>query len=713
MLAGWVTSPATAEDGYELWLRYHPIDDAALLHAYRAAATEIVLEGDSPTLAAAQAELARGLAGLLGRPIAVATAPTREGAVIIGTPASSALIEALPLAETLTEVGDEGYMIRSMTVEGRPAIVIAANEDVGVLYGSFHLLRLMQTHESIDRLNLEERPRVQLRMLNHWDNLDRTVERGYAGFSLWDWHRLPHYVDPRYIDYARANASIGINGASITNVNANADVLRPEYLNKAAALADAFRPYGIRVYLTARFSAPMELGGLRTADPLDAEVRRWWEDKAAEIYEYVPDFGGFLVKADSEGQPGPYNYGRTHAEGANMLADALAPHGGLVIWRAFVYSDHVPVDRIRQAYDQFKPLDGLFRDNVMVQVKNGPLDFQPREPFHPLFGGMPGTPLMMEFQITQEYLGQGTHLAYLAPLYKEVLDSDTFADGPGSTVARVVDGSLHDHRLTGMAGVANTGTDRNWTGGHFHQANWYAFGRLAWDHRLSPESVAEEWARATFSNHPRVVDTAISMMMASREAVVNYTGPLGLHHLMAANHHHGPGPWVDEEWDGGRRADWTATYYHRADNQGIGFDRTAGGSGALDQYHEPLASRWSDPDTTPDELLLFFHRVRWTDTVSSGRTLWDELAHRYYAGVDTVRWMRDAWRDLEGLIDDRRFSEVDAFLAIQEREASWWRDASVLYFQTFSAMPVPKGLSPPEGSLDEYKQRRTRYVPGI
>ncbi|MDP9348647.1 MAG: alpha-glucuronidase, partial [Gemmatimonadota bacterium] len=595
------------------------------------------------------------------------------------------------------------------TVGGRRALVVAANRDVGALYGAFHLLRRLQTHGSLRDLAVSSAPKTQHRLLNHWDNLDRTVERGYAGFSLWDWHRLPDYLPPRYTDYARASASLGINGTVLTNVNANAVVLTPQYLEKVAALASVFRPYGIRVYLTARFSAPIEIGGLKTADPLDPAVRAWWKGKVDEIYRHVPDFGGFLVKANSEGQPGPQNYGRSHADGANLLAEALAPHGGIVMWRAFVYSNELPVDRVRQAYDEFQPLDGKFRENVFVQVKNGPLDFQPREPFHPLFGAMPRTPLMMELQITQEYLGQATSLVYLAPMWEEALDADTYANGAGSTVAEVVDGSLHRYPMTGMAGVSNVGTDRNWTGHHFGQANWYAFGRLAWDPYLASGEIAEEWIRTTFSNDLEVVARVKAIMMASREAAVNYMTPLGLTHLMGTSHHYGPAPWVADLG----RADWTPVYYHRADTLGIGFDRTAAGSNAVGQYHRPLRDRFSSRKTVPDSLLLWFHRVGWRERMRSGRTLWEELVHRYHTGVDTVRWMQRTWDSLEGRIDEERFRDVQALLRMQEKEARWWRDASLLYFQTFSRMPIPEGYEKPEHTLEYYKSLRFPYAPGI
>ena len=705
LVAG-VSSTARGEDGYELWLQYRLVTDAVRLAEYRVAIRRLVVEGDSsPSLRVAREELVRGLTGLLGRPLDVS--PTvANGTLVIGTPASSRMIASLPIAAALRAAGDEGFVIRAVTSNGHRILVVAANRDIGVLYGAFHLLRLVQTNRTLARLDIVSAPRIQLRMLDHWDNLDGSVERGYAGQSLWDWPALPNDVSPRYRDYARANASIGINAAALTNVNANARVLTPEYLPKVAAIATVFRPYGIRVFLTARFSAPIELGGLGTADPLDPAVRAWWKQKVDEIYGAVPDFGGFVVKANSEGQPGPQDYKRSHADGANMLAEALAPHGGVVMWRAFVYSNDVPVDRVKQAYDEFHPLDGAFRENVFVQVKNGPLDFQPREPFHPLFGAMPKTPLMMEFQITKEYLGQDTHLVFLAPLWKEVLGADTWASGKGSTVAKVIDGSLHRYRRTGIAGVANIGRDRDWTGSQFNQANWYAFGRLAWDHDLSAAAIAEEWIRMTFTNQRRAVATIRSMMLTSREAVVSYMTPLGLAHIMATGHHYGPGPWADAG-----RPDWTPSYYHRADSLGVGFDRTATGSNAVGQYFPPVRDRYGNRKTVPDSLLLWFHHVRWTDRLASGRTLWNELVHRYSAGVDSVRAMRREWATVRGAIDTERFAAVDSFLSIQAREARWWRDAALSYFQTFSRMPIPAGYEQPAHPLTYYQQLRCPVDP--
>lgn len=696
------------EDGYELWLRYAPIEDAPVRDAYRAAVTHIASSATTPALAIAQQELTNGLARLLGVAVPLADRVDRPGALVIGTPAHSPLIAVLSLESDLKPVGDEGYIIRSAFFQGYPCTVIAATTDIGVLYGTFHFLRLVQTHQPVHDLHLVSVPRIRLRMLNHWDNLDGTIERGYAGFSLWDWHKLPDYLSPRYTDYARANASIGINGTVLTNVNANALILTRQYLDKVAALAGIFRPYGIRVYLTARFSAPIEIGGLKTADPLDPDVGAWWQAKAREIYSVIPDFGGFLVKANSEGQPGPHDYGRSHADGANVLADALAPFGGIVIWRAFVYDSDVPDDRAKQAYDDLVPQDGTFHPNVLLQVKNGPIDFQPREPYHPLFGAMPRTPLMLEAQITQEYLGLATNLVYLAPLFKETLDSDTYCKGPGSTVARVVDGTLDYHTLSGMAGVANTGSDRNWCGHPFAAANWYAFGRLAWDHTLSAEDIAGEWLRMTFSNDNRFVEPARAMMIESREAAVNYMTPLGLHHIMARDHHYGPGPWV-----AGGRADWTSLYYHRADAAGVGFDRTPTGSNAVSHYYSPYREQLTDLAACPENLLLWFHHVPWQHVMKSGRTLWDELCFKYNQGVAQVRQMQTTWDSLAGFVDAARFEHVRALLAIQEKEARWWRDACLLYFQTFSNLPIPAEYEPPAESLDYYRTLKHYYVPGI
>ena len=651
--------------------------------------------------------------------------PVHDGAVVVGTTRNPAIV-ALVSENDLRAIGEEGYVVRRVEIPGgQHRILVVGNRDIGALYGAFALLRHLQTNQPLENLNLVSAPKIERRLLNHWDNLNRTVERGYAGFSLWEWFYLPEIINPRYRDYARACASIGLNGTVITNVNADAQSLTPAYIAKTAALAAEFRPYGVKVYLSARFSSPIESGSLKTADPLDPAVAAWWRDKAAEIYRAIPDFGGFLVKANSEGQPGPQDYHRTHADGANMLADAVAPFNGIIMWRAFVYAAENSEDRVRQAQTEFAPLDGRFRPNVIVQIKNGPLDFMPREPFSPLFAHMPSTRLALELQITQEYLGQSVQLAYLAPLWKEVLDSVTYARGEplgsssgpvlverpvesGSTVAHIVDGSLKRQHPSVIAGVANTGTDRNWTGHPLAQANWYAFGRLAWDYALTSEAIADEWTRMTFGPDPTTVATVDKMLLGSRETVVKYSMPLGLHHIMAEGHHYGPGPWVDKLG----RADWTAVYYHRADEMGLGFDRTATGSNALEQYAPEWQKLWGNLDTCPENLLLWFHHVAWDYKMKSGRTLWDELCLRYQQGVDEVRALQREWDALKGRIDDERFTSVKQHLARQETDAVEWRDACLLYFGQFSKRPLPAGVETPAHPLDFYVSRHLRDMPG-
>jgi alpha-glucuronidase len=699
-------TPTRAEDGYDLWMRYRLLAPEQV-KLYGGHASQLIIGSATPTQTVTREELQRGLDGLLGHGPLLSNDITRDGAIIVGTPSCSPLIAQLKL--DTKSLGNEGYLIRSIAVNGHTATAIVGNTDVGALYGAFHFLRLLQTEQSIDHLDIRESPRLKLRVLEHWDYLNGQVERGYAGASIWDWWKLPDWRAPRYTDYARANASIGINGTVLNDVTDGATILTPTYLEKVAALADVFRPYGIRVYLSIRFSAPIEIGGLKTADPFDPQVQRWWREKADEIYRIIPDFGGFLVKANSEGQPGPEDYGRTHADGANVLADALAPHGGIVMWRTFVYSQNNPDDRAKQAYEEFKPLDGHFRANVILPVKNGPIDFQPREPFHPLFGAMPKTPLMMEFEITKEYLGFATHLVYMGPLYEEVLSADTMVHGKGSTVAKVIDGSLEGHTLTGMTGDSNIGTDRNWTGSDFNQANWYVFGRLAWNPTLSSRTIADEWVRMTFTNNNAFVKPVVDMMMGSREAVVDYMTPLGLVHIMGPGHHYGPAPWDASE----SRADWRPVYYHRADHQGIGFDRTNAGSDAVAQYAPPVAAQFNDLKQTPEQYLLFFHHVPWDYRMRSGQTLWYELIAHYTQGVDDVKQMRETWRHMDGYIDDERYQQVATFLAIQQKEAQWWRDACIAYFQSISGLPLPSGYTPPQQSLKYYESLTFPFVPGF
>jgi alpha-glucuronidase len=693
------TACAADEDGYDLWLRYRPLERSAQASLKGETRRIVLAATPSPTTQAAIDELQKGLAGMLGRAPDV-SARLSDNALVLATPASLPELasSASPLGREIAALGQEGYLLRRTRLQGHTVTLIAANTDIGLLYGSFAWLRDAATGAPLES---SSSPGLQLRLLNHWDNLDRTVERGYAGQSIWDWWALPDIKDRRYTDYARANASLGINGTVLNNVNSKPEVLTAPFIAKAAAVADLLRPYGIKVYLSARFSTPLELHETDTADPLSPAVRAWWQRKADEIYRAIPDFGGFLVKANSEGQPGPQDYHRNHADGANMLAAAVAPHKGIVMWRAFVYAPGADPasDRAKQAYDEFKPLDGSFAANVLVQVKNGAIDFQPREPFHPLFGAMPKTPLMMEFQITKEYLGFSTDLAYLGTTFEETLQSDTRTAAQGRTVAQT---------LSGMAGVANIGSDRNWAGSHFDQANWYVYGRMAWNPQASARAIAAEWAAQTFSPAANVTPAIVEMMMTSRETVVDYMTPLGLHHLMGTGHHHGPAPWVADL----ERSDWNPVYYHRADRNGIGFDRTATGSNALAQYAPEIARQYADPRTTPQQYLLWFHHLPWDYAMPSGRTLWAELLGRYDKGVAETKILHARWMALKPLIDARRHAEVEARLLRQIDNAVLWRDACIAYFQSVSGLPLPPGVKAPALPLEKYKALRYPYAPG-
>ena len=569
---------------------------------------------------------------------------------------------------------------------------VDAGSEAGLRYGVYALQRAEALGEADPGMDLQEKPFYDLRLLNHWDNLDDTVERGYAGLSMWEW-TAPEIPEARIRKYGELCASIGLNGSVLNNVNSNPLILDAEHIARVAKIADILREYGIKTYVSIKWTTPMTLDGLKSGDPLDPKVRQWWKDKAAEIYAAIPDFGGFLVKANSEGQAGPQDYGRTHADGANMLAEAVAPYGGIVMWRAFVYSPTSP-DRANQAVEEFLPLDGQFADNVIVQIKNGPVDFQPREPFSPLFGKLRNTKMMMEFQITQEYLGFSNHLAYHGTTWEECLDSDTYRDGPGSTVAKMV---------TAIAGVANTGQDPNFSGYVFAQANWYAFGRLAWNPELGAEEIADEWVRQTFLKPEGMKDKAFDkkfvepvkdILMASREAVVDYEMPIGLHHLFGGTHY-GPAP-----WERLGRPDWTPAYYHKADSAGIGFDRTREGSGNVDQYNEPLASTFNNLETCPENLLLWFHHLPWDYRLKSGRTLWDEICLHYDTGIQTVEGFRKTWQELKPYVAPALWEETDRKLMIQANDGRWWRDACVGYFQTFSGRPLPDGVEPLKTPID-------------
>ncbi len=678
-----------AEDGSRLWLRFQPQEKSSLPPFTR-------LLGDASSVALM--EFQHAWQEMSGNSLPE-NGSDRAHTLLIGT-LKNREVRKLIKSKELQEPGKEGYIIRTVVHGNQRTTVVASAGEPGLLYAVYHLLRLIQTDNYNNSLEITEQPRYDLRILNHWDNLNGTVERGYAGYSIWQWDKLPGEISPLYREYARANASIGINATVLNNVNATPDILTKEYLEKVKLIADELRPFHIKVYLSINFSSPKELGGLENSDPLQPEVAQWWKNKADEIYRIIPDFGGFLVKANSEGLPGPQDYGRTHAEGANMLADALKPHGGIVMWRAFVYNP-TEEDRAKQAYSEFMPLDGQFRDNVIIQVKNGPVDFQPREPFSPLFGAMQQTALMPELQITQEYLGFSNHLVYLATQWKEFLESNTHCLGDESTVANCTDGTLLSHPLTAIAGVANIGLDDNWSGHHFAQANWYAFGRLAWDHTLTAEEIAEEWLWMTFTNDQAFLEPVREMMLSSWETAVNYMMPLGLHHIFAWDHHYGPEPWCDIP---GARPDWLPPYYHNASKEGIGFDRTTSGSNAVSQYCSPLSEKYNNLETCPEELLLWFHHVPWDHRMKNGRTLWSELSHRYDGGVQQVRDYQKIWDRMEPYVDSERFSHVQSRLKIQSRDAVWWKDACLLYFQTFSGMPIPYDIERPVHELEELKQ---------
>ena len=591
----------------------------------------------------------------------------------------------------------EGYNIYARPAQQGDNIqyeaTITASNPIGLLYGAYELIRLQNTDayntgsgnqqnfsKAIDET---EKPQVGLRILNHWDNLDGSIERGYAGKSIFKWEEIKlgkkgkggsisKSLHDRLITYARANASLGINGSVLNNVNASPKMMTAEYINKVKVIANILRPYGIRVYLSINFASPMALGYTKTADPLDKKVQQWWQKKAKEIYATIPDFGGFLVKANSEGQPGPGDYHRTHAEGANMLADAVKPYGGIIMWRSFVYgANHKGEDRVKQAVSEFKGMDGKFRDNVILQSKNGPLDFQPREPYAPIFDNIKQTPQIAELQITQEYLGQSKHLTYLAPMWKEFFDF------------------VNPNKLVGISGVANIGDDANWCGHPFSQANWYAFGRLAWNPSLTAEEIAHEWLVQTYENQDEKFTKPVEMMMmTSREACVNYMMPLGLHHIFKFDHHYGPEP---DGFIASYPLEWCPVYYHKADAQGVGFDRSSKGTDAVGQYPEPYRSLYDNIETCPEEYLLWFHHVPWTYKMKSGSTLWQELCMKYNMGVAMVEVYRDFWHTsakqyMKG--HEQEWQHTDSLLNVQLENAKEWRNTCLKYFQTFSKMKI-------------------------
>ncbi|WP_306319623.1 MULTISPECIES: alpha-glucuronidase family glycosyl hydrolase [unclassified Streptomyces] len=664
------TGVLPAEDGYDLWLRYRRIEDPALSQRYRTALGTLVWQGGGPQQRAAVDELTRGLTGLLGARTTPRETPGPGAALVVGTPKTSPLVRALVPTADLEPLGDEGYVIRTATHHGARRTLVAARTDRGVLYGAFHLLRLLQTERPLDHLDITERPAAPLRIANHWDNKDGSIERGYAGRSFFDWDRLPR-LDDRYTDYARTLASLGINGAVINNVNTPADYLAEPFLTKLAALASVLRRYGVTLYVTANFAAPIDLGGLDTADPFDDAVQDWWAAKAKEIHGRIEDFGGFLVKANSEGRPGPLDYDRTHADGANLLAKALKPYGGIVMWRAFVHDTDAKWDR--QGYTDFTPLDGKFADNAVVQIKNGPIDFQVREPAHPLFGSLPDTNSMIELQVTQEYTGHATHLCYLVPQWKEVLDFDTHKAGENGTVADVVTGRAHPYTHFGFAGVMNFGDSRNWTGSHLAAANTHGYGRLAWNPELSAESLAEEWTRMTFGNDPHVVETVSALLLNSWHTYEDYTSPLGTGYLT-----HPPDGSVTGHFD---PSPTTTTQFHKSDRQGIGYDRTAAtGDGYTHLYAPPTRDTYESLDTCPEELLLFLHHVPYTHRLAGGSTVIQHIYDTHFDGAARVTDMRADWNTLRRRIDLRRFGDVDRQFTQQADKAAQWRDTLVAYW---------------------------------
>ena len=619
----------SSEDGSQLWLRYNKVNTC-----------QVKTNGQSPTIDIAVRELSDYYQG----------------------PTVTLMIDK----EQKEPLINDGFIIKNDTIK--------ACNDLGLLYGAYELLRLQKEDNPLLRSKefkrgIKSEPYYSLRLLNHWDNLDGSIERGYAGKSIFwdkDQAKLSKNNTQRLIEYARANASIGINGTVLNNVNASPKILTKPYLQEVKRIADILRPYGIRVYLSINFATPLALKQTKTADPLDKKVAEWWKKKAKEIYKLIPDFGGFLVKANSEGQPGPFDYNRSHADGANMLADALKPYGGIVMWRCFVYgAKHKGEDRVKQAVSEFQPLDGQFRDNVILQTKNGPLDFQPREPYSPIFDQIQKTPNMVELQITQEYLGQSRHLVYLAPMWREFF---VF---------------VHPNKLRAIAGVANIGDDANWCGHHFSQANWYAFGRLAWDPFLKSERIAREWLRQTFTLDKGFVEPMQRVMMESREACVNYMMPLGLHHIFSFDHHYGPEP---DGFKAEYPIEWCPVYYHKADAEGVGFDRSSTGSDAVSQYREPLNKIYNDLESCPEEYLLWFHHVPWNYQMKSGLTLWQEMQEKYNSGVRDVERFCLIWDNMKPYFqnDMQRWNEVKARMDHQLENARKWRDVCLNYFGSFA-----------------------------
>ncbi|BDG47555.1 alpha-glucuronidase family glycosyl hydrolase [Parageobacillus sp. KH3-4] len=666
------------------WLRYEKVEG---YYQNLSLFSNIVVKGTSPVFHSAVEELSRGISSIIGIQPKVAKNVEKNGFILLGTIDDEEVKRRFSSLREFQQINKEGYTIQSISHNGELSIYLVGKTDKGVLYAVFHFLRLLQMKKGIERLSILENPKNRLRMINHWDNMDGSIERGYAGRSIF-------FKDDQFVknrnrikDYARLLSSVGINGVVINNVNVHeteTKLITEEFLPDVAKIADIFRSYGIQTFLSINYASPAQIGGLSTADPLDPDVQQWWKKTVERIYHYIPDFGGFLVKADSEFRPGPFTYNRNHAEGANMLAEALQPFGGIVIWRCFVYNcrqdwRNRSTDRAKAAYDHFKPLDGQFHNNVVLQIKNGPMDFQVREPVSPLFGAMPKTNQMMEVQITQEYTGQQKHLCYLIPQWKEVLEFDTYAKGKGSQVKKVVDGSLYNYQYSGIAAVSNIGDDPNWTGHTLAQANLYGYGRLAWNPDLSAQEITNEWVLLTFGDDPEVVGQISQMLLDSWRIYENYTAPLGVGWMVNPGHHYGPNV------DGYEYSPWGT--YHYADRYGIGVDRTVRtGTGFTAQYFPENAEMYESLESCPDELLLFFHHVPYTHRLKSGETVIQHIYNTHFEGVEQAKQLRERWKKLKGKIDEKRYRDVLERLNIQVEHAKEWRDVINTYFYRKSGM---------------------------
>ncbi|MFD1955817.1 alpha-glucuronidase family glycosyl hydrolase [Paenibacillus thailandensis] len=672
-------------------MRYDALPDEAV-ELYGSYFSQIAIRESSVVMRQVRKELVSAVESMFGRKPRVVTAKPKKGPLVLLATADDPELAGLAEIGRLKDLPRDGYIICRTEQESGGCIVAAGNSDAGVLYAAFHLLRLLQTEQGLDGLPVAEGSPNKLRMINQWDNMDGSIERGYAGQSIFYRHDKIVRDMTRIRDYARLLASVGINAISINNVNVHrteTKLIAAEWLPSVAKIADVFRGYGVKLFLSVNFASPIEIGGLQTADPLDKQVQRWWKERAEDIYRYIPDFGGFLVKADSEFRPGPFTYGRDHADGANMLADALEPFGGIVIWRCFVYNCQQDwrdrkTDRARAAYDHFLPLDGKFRDNVILQIKNGPMDFQVREPVSPLFGGLKQTNQMLELQITQEYTGQQKHVCYLVPQWKEIVGFDTYAAGEGSTVAKAVSGELNRLPLGGMAAVSNIGDDANWTGHPLAQANLYGYGRLSWNPQLTAEQITDEWVKLTFGDDPDVTETVSGMLLRSWSIYESYTAPLGVGWMVNPGHHYGPNV------DGYEYSKWGT--YHFADSRGIGVDRTTKtGTGYAGQYNEPVASLYGSPGTCPDELLLFFHHVPYTHRLKSGSTVIQHIYDTHFEGVVQAEQLKREWLTLEGKIDPSVFRETAERLDMQIESAVEWRDRINTYFYRMSGIPDERG----------------------